>query len=352
MRPTTGYAAALISASLIIAGCSSSDGGDSNAQSRAVVIVSGGGATTPFTTPEAACSDADGFLSAGNTATGLRDSLLAQGKQVYTAPTYAGMGVVQEPEADSFAPFADCPETLPEIMTIMSLGDINAGGERLARFINHLNAEYGVTDVDLVGHSNGGLWSRSAIWVIKNTDSTVTIRSLTAMGTPNEGSVPGRFTWGEIDLDACEGVAFCEKFNQAWVPYADQGDKGINREDTQKYLMGPDGWNLSQVGALDGVPVTLMGGTYWDVPGGDPTVWPYDGITSKSSAWASSVPTEVIPIRSCWAAPLTHSIFVSDAADLDWSTALTWNTEALAAVNAAIDAADTAADQPSGAGCS
>ena len=352
MRSTTGYLAALISTGLLLAGCSSSDGGDSSAQSRAVVIVSGGGATTPFTTPEAACSDADGFLSAGNTATALRDSLLAQGKQVYTAPAYAGWGVVQEPAADSFGPFADCPEALSEAMTIMSASDINAGGERLARFLTYLNVKYGVTDIDLVGHSNGGLWSRSAIWVLKNTDSPVTVRSLTALGTPNEGSVPGRFTWGEIGLDACKGVAFCEKFNQSWVPYANAGDKGINHEDTEKYLMGPDGWNLSQVGALDGIPVTLMGGTYWDMAGGDPSVWPYDGITSKSSAWASSIPAEVIPMRSCWAAPLTHSIFVSDAAGLVWSTALTWNADALAAVNAAIDAADTAAGQPAGAGCS
>ena len=238
----------------------------------------------------------------------------------------------------------------------MSLGDINAGGERLARFVNYLHDEYGVTDVDLVGHSNGGLWSRSAIWTLKNTGSPVTVRSLTMLGTPNEGSVPGRYTWKEIGKAQCLGVKFCLKFNKGWVPYADAGDMGINREDTEKYLMGPGRWNEAQGDALDGIPVTLMAGAYWTAPPKakkvDPTVWPYDGITSQSSGWATNISDSIIPHRTCWSAPLTHSIFLSDAAKLDWSTALTWNEESLARVNQAIDDSDTALDQPNRVGCS
>ena len=49
----------------------------------AVVIMSGGDAVSPFTTPDLACAVG---LAAGNTATALRDRLLAEGHQVYTAP--------------------------------------------------------------------------------------------------------------------------------------------------------------------------------------------------------------------------------------------------------------------------
>lgn len=346
-------AAGLAAAVLLASGCTppTSTKTPVPGASRAVVIVSGGGATTPFTTPTQACASGEGFLTAGNTATALRDHLLNAGKQVYTAPTMSGWGTVAEPDPKSFGPFSGCPTVLPENLTIMATGDINAGGERLARFLGYLHTHYGVTDVDLVGHSNGGLWSRSAIWVLKHTDSPVQVRSLTTLGTPHEGSVPGRFTWNEIGIGACMGDAFCEAFNKSWLPYADKGDKGINREDTMRYLNGPDGWNTAQGDALQGIPVTLIGGTYFNKPGGDPTVWPYDGIVSRTSAWAAGLPDSVIPHRTCWSGRLTHSIFVSDFAKADWSTAMTWNTEALDRVNTAIEDSDTALSQPTRQGC-
>jgi triacylglycerol lipase len=240
---------------------------------------------------------------------------------------------------------------LPESMTVMSAGDIDASGEKFARFLSYLNTEYGVTDVDLVGHSNGGLYSRAAIRILKQTDSPVAVRSLTMLGTPNNGSVPGSYTWGEFTKDDCLGNAFCESFNDAWLKYAEQGDLGLNREDTFKYLDGPPGWNNAQVGYLDGIPVTLLAGTYFTAEGGDPRMWPYDGITSRYSAWAEGVSDEVIPWRTCWEAPLTHSVFVSDAAGLPWDTGITWAAVALARVNQAIDEADTALEQPNRQGC-
>ena len=377
-------AATVAAVVLVITGCTSTPASDTASDSasdgatggpsaaaqenRAVVIVSGGGARTPFTTPTEACSDAEGFLSAGNTATGLRDYLLAQGKQVYTAPTMEEFGPVVDPPADSYQPFQDCPVTLPEALTITSSGDIGWGGERLARFVQYLHDEYGVTDVDFVGHSNGGLWSRAATWVMRNTDSPVTVRSITTLGTPHEGSVEGRFQAGETTDAACMGDQFCLNFDDWWVDYADKGDKGINREDTTKYLDGPDGWNSSQVGTLDGIPVTLLAGTMFDAEGGDPTLWPYDGVVSQYSAWATGIADAVIPWRACWSGPLTHSIFLSDAYNvwakkeaapgpltpeppLGWQTGITWNTDALARVNQAIDNSDTALTTPNRQGC-
>lgn len=277
-------------------------------------------------------------------------------------------GPVESPPADSYQPFKDCPTVLPEALTITSSGDIGWGGERLARFVNYLHDEYGVTDVDFVGHSNGGLWSRAATWVLKNTESPVTVRSVTTLGTPHNGSVEGRFDAGEIGDSTCQGDAFCLDFNAWWLDYANKGDKGINREDSTKYLDGPGGWNSSQVGALDGIPVTLLGGSMFSQVDGDPTVWPYDGVVSTYSAWATDIADAVIPWRTCWSGPLTHSIFLSDAYNawaqqlknpgpltptppLDWQTALTWNDAALARVNQAIDDADTALSTPNRQGC-
>lgn len=324
---------------------------DSPPENRAVVIMSGGGAVSPFTTPDQACADEPGFLPAGNSNTALRQYLLEMGKQVYTAPATVPWGPVAEPDPNSFAPFKNCPIVLPESMTVMSAGDIDASGEKLARFLGYLNTEYGVTDVDLVGHSNGGLYSRAAVRILKQTHSPIRVRSLTMLGTPNNGSVPGSYTWGEFTKDDCMGNAFCESFNEEWLKYAAQTDLGLNREDTFKYLDGPPGWNNAQAGYLDGIPVTLMAGTYFTAEGGDPRMWPYDGITSRYSAWATGVFDAVIPWRTYWEAPLTHSIFVSDKANLPWDTALTWAPEALARVNQAIDEADTALEQPNRQDC-
>jgi triacylglycerol lipase len=349
---------AFLVASAFLASCSS----DSNDQavSRAVVIMSGGGAVSPFTTPTQACSSEDGFLSAGNTDTALRDYLLAEGKQVYTAPAMAPWGPVADPDPTSFGPFKDCPVVLPESMTVMSAGDIDAAGEKLTRFVNYLHTEFGVTDVDFVGHSNGGLFSRAATRILKQTDAPVTVRSITMLGTPNNGSIPGSYTWGEYQKSDCLGVEFCEKFNENWLEYAAQSDLGLNREDTFKYLDGQPGWNNAQEGYLDGIPVTLLAGAAFTADGGNPTMWPNDGITSRYSAWAAGVSDAVIPWRACWVGPLTHSIFVTDAYNQtvdakppwDRQTALTWNSEALARVNQAIDESDTALQNPNREGCS
>lgn len=337
----------IVGLALLLTGCSTPQA----IENRAVVIVSGGGAVTPFTTPTEACATG---MAAGNTDTALREYLLAKGKQVYTAPAMDDWGVVVEPDPSSFGAFGDCPTVLPEQMTIMSGGDINAGGEHLARFLTYLQEKFNVTDVDLIGHSNGGLFSRAAIRILTQTNSSLNFRSLTMMGTPNEGSFPTAYAAGEIGIDKCVNDPFCTEFNTMWLAYAGQADKGINNENTFKFLDGvnsTDGWNEAQAGFLDDIPVTMLAGTNWSNPDGDPKYWPFDGIVAKYSAWAEGVSDDVIPHRTCWSAPLTHSIFVSDFAKLDWQTALTWNKEALARVNQAIDEADTAMSGPNRQGC-
>lgn len=347
MKIKLAIASAVTVMALALAGCAPT----TPPTNRAVVVMSGGGAVSPFTTPTAACASG---LAAGNTDTAIREYLLSQGKKVYTAPAMDDWGVVVEPKADSFGAFGNCPEVLPEYLTVMSAGDINASGERLARFVTYLHDKYGVTDVDFVGHSNGGLYSRAAIRIMSQLNSPVKVRSLTMLGTPNNGAFPTAYAAGEVAIEDCKGDPFCVKFLTVWKQYAGAVDKGLNAEDTWKFMDGTDGtngWNAAQAGYLDKIPVTLIGGSQWTMPGGNPKLWPFDGITPVYSAWAQGVSDKVIPHRACWSAPLTHSIFVSDFAGLGWQTAMTWNTDALKRVNQAIEEADKAMAQPNKQGC-
>lgn len=65
----------------------------------------------------------------------------------------------------------------------------------------------------------------------------------------------------------------------------------------------------------------------------------------------TDVPDSIIPWRTCWEAPLLHTIYQSAALNLPWDTAMTNNTEAIARVNQAIDEADTALSTPNRQGC-
>lgn len=319
--------------------------------SRAVVLVSGGAIRSPFTTPTQACKDGDGFLAAGNTNTALRRYLLDQGKQVYTAPAMDDWGTVQNAAPGSVGPHTDCPPQPPEVMTILSTGDWNAGGERLARFLGHLNRQYGVTDVDVVTHSNGGMWARAAIKVLKDTQSSISVRSLTTISAPHTGAFPPRFFAGEVPLAACEGNAFCEQTVKGWVSLVNAVDKGLSALNTVRYTSGPKGWNAAQGDALRGIPVTLIAGTYFEAARGASDLWPYDGTVPRHSAWAVNVSSDVIPWRTCWSAPLVHWIGQSEALGIPWDRALTHNPDTLARVNRAIDEADTALQRPDRQGC-
>lgn len=320
-------------------------------QSRAVVLVSGGATRTPFTTPTQACKDGDRFLAAGNTFTALRRFLLGKGKQVFTAPVMDNWGVVKEAPDDKVGPFTQCPVLLPESLTILSTGDWNAGGLRLARFLEHLQSRYGITDVDLVGHSNGGMWSRAAIKVLKDTHSPIKVRSLTTLSTPHTGSTPPRFYAGEIKETDCMEDDFCLKSVKGWKDLVKKADKGLSALNTVWYTSGPGGWNAAQGSALRGIPVTLMGGTYLQVAGGDPTLWPYDGTVPRYSAFAQGVSSDVIPWRTCWQGPLLHWIGWADELQLSRDRSITDNPAAMARVNQAIDEADISLKQLNRQGC-
>ncbi len=297
--------------------------------SRAVVIMSGGDAASPFTTPAAACRTG---LAAGNTDTALREHLLAHGHQVFTAPAHNGRGEVQDPDPDSFGSFGGQPEVLPEQFTVNSDGDIDLAGEHLARFVRLLNERYEIDQVDFVAHSNGGLFARSAIRMMRLLDVPVRTRTLVTLGTPWMGTFPLRWAFGELSDEVLMGQEFATSFAHAFRERVGEGDLGLAQENTYHYLVGPGRWNDFQTGVLDDIPVHLIGGTWFTADEGDPELWPNDGLVSRHSALAEGLPMSVAPRQSTQSFPVTHSIFVADVIKQPWETGMTWNPDVLASV--------------------
>ena len=304
--------------------------------SRAVVLMCGGDATSPFTTPDAACTSG---LAAGNTNTALREFLLGRGHQVFTAPGQNGRGVVSDPDPSSFGAFGEQPEVLGEQFTVNTTADIDLGGEDLTRFVGLLHERFGVTEVDFIGHSNGGLFARSAIRTMGLLGSPVRTRSLTTLGTPWMGTLPLRWAFGEIPDAALMGQDFITAFAAELKAHVKDSDMGLSAENTYHYLVGPGGWNEFQVGALDEIPVYTVGGTYFQAEGGDPELWPNDGLVTRYSAVAEGLPPSIAPLHASASFNVTHSIFISDLIKQPWDTGMTWNPEVLASVDAFISGA-------------
>ena len=339
---------AVVAVATMLAGCGSKSAGpEKRPAAQAVVIVSGGDATSPFTTPDQACATG---LAAGNTDTAIREYLLKQGYTVYTSPAMAGRGQVVD--QTGFGPFGICPVTLPENMTVDSTASIDTAGEHLSRFLNYLHTDKGVTDVDFVAHSMGGLYSRAAIRVLATTNSPVHIRSLTTIGTPWQGSYLSDYANGIVPLTDCLGDTFCENAMKGFKDEALRLMAGSGREVNQAFLMGKNGWNDFQSGVLDKIPVVLIGGKKFTKPGQvNPAVWPNDGLVALQSALAKDIGDPVLPHRRCYSFDDTHSIYVSNEAKLDWNTALTWDPQVLDVLRKAIEDAPKALDGANREGC-
>lgn len=197
---------------------------------RAVVIVSGGAAVSPFTTPDQACASG---LAAGNTDTALREDLLAHGHEVYTSPAMAGRGPVADQAG--FGAFGDCPVTLPENMTVDSTGSIDLAGEHLARFLTFLHDTRDIEQVDVVAHSMGGLYSRTAYRVLQGLGSPVRVTSLTTIGTPWQGSYLSDYANDITPMSDCLGDDFCERAMTGMREEARRLMTGSVREVNQGY---------------------------------------------------------------------------------------------------------------------
>ncbi len=246
--------------------------------SSAVVLVSGFDTTTPFSVPATSCATRAG--PTWSAPTGPAASLRAAGEAVFTAPI-ANAG--RSPGSPCTEPGGAVP---PAADVIDSNGDVNDNGAALKRFLQFLATNYGVTSVSLVGHSDGGLWSRSAITQLRAANVEPVVQSLTTLGTPHTGSfgadlaeyvVNGRCEASNPTVQAvCE--ALLSVINRL---IADLGPIAT-RELSSSFLAG---WNPEQT---IGCPVSVAAGTYVKVPY---IGWllpkyynPNDGIVGEASA--------------------------------------------------------------------
>jgi triacylglycerol lipase len=155
---------------------------------EAVLLVSGFETESPYSTPAAECVGQEGSewnppgFPAESTPEGLAPVLKQAGNRVFTAP-------VTKSTTPLPATCSGPGEPLPDFdtMTITSNGDTNANGAALARLIAFLQDEYGVEELRLVGHSDGGLWSRAAL-TQNEAYLGLEIPSFTTLGTPHTGS--------------------------------------------------------------------------------------------------------------------------------------------------------------------
>lgn len=302
-----------------LASCGSkgSSSGGSTSHHRAVVIVSGVLSESPFTTSDQACST--GF-AAGNTDTFLRGYFLQNGLDVFTLPARVGDGIVQETTSTSDGPFGGCPTALPASVTLNTTSTFEVGGDRIRDFVQYLHDDYGLTDVDFVSHSTGGPWTRAAIASMQKAGTPVRIASFSTVGSPWESPMIAKPRDPADPTSSCDGAPVCLSFAKGILafmpdvaPLMDQMGRGYAA------------WSAGLASSLDGIPLTLVAGTYFTRPGGDASHWPNDAVVDEQAATASNVPTNIVPRHTSVSFPDVHSLFVARGMGLPDETALTWD---------------------------
>lgn len=291
---------------------------------EAIVIVSGGSAISPFTTPTAGCATGQ---AAGSTDTYLRDGLRQAGHAVYTSPAFAGPGTATAD--DGFAGFSDPPVVLGAELTVNSVGTIDAAGTNLAAFLHYLRNQYGHSSFQLVAHSMGGLFSTAAISQLAG--SELHIKSLTTLGTPWRGGFAADYAAGDLPLGAANGDT---RFENVLTAFADEV-ASLPTPNAGQQVAGRavDEWLPTQLGAFEGLRVTLIGG---DVFTGSGSMWPNDGLVTLPSALAEGIEADVLKNAARHVFGDAHSIFFADQFELPWEQALTWDPAVLKTVLVAL----------------
>lgn len=146
----------------------------------AALLVSGFDTASPFTSPDPSCDGKEG--PEWSLQGGIAPTLKAAGLKVFTAPVQQAGEALPAPCSGTGEP------TPPSSTTINSNGETDVNGAALAGLIGFLRDSYGVRRLQIVGHSDGGLWSRSAI-TQDDAYAGVDVLSLTTLGTPHTGSL-------------------------------------------------------------------------------------------------------------------------------------------------------------------
>jgi triacylglycerol lipase len=279
-----------------------------------VVLVSGFDTITPFSTPDPACNGKEG--DEWNPPNGIAATLKAAGLQVFTAPVMqAG-----NPPAAPCAPGTPVPPV--DTTYINANGDVNANGQNLGRFLAFLRDNYAVTEVEIVAHSDGGLWSRSAITQQANF-AGVAVNSYTTLGTPQTGSLIADLSQyvqnGTCDASNEVVQVVCEALQSIVNLVAkDLGPTTIN-ELTSEYLMT---WNPEQT--MGACPAAGIAGTYFNLPIPSKLLSAYynplDGLVGEASAHGeastsisgTTIPAPGIPnYRDAGSFPVVHGFVFS-----------------------------------------
>jgi pimeloyl-ACP methyl ester carboxylesterase len=297
---------------------------------RAVVLVPGGGGNSPFTTPDHHCATG---LAAGGQLTALRAAILEAGFPAFTCPARVGGGIM---DADpGWGGFADGPAPLPADGTIDSVAPVRESGERLARFIAYLAADAGVTEVDLVGYSLGGIIGRDAIGRLLQGGPSVRVRSLTSVATPWLGSFV-------LLLDP-ESLPLPRAIVEFVAPFLGQVDATVSSSPRDR-TPRPPVWARGYDHVLDGLPLTRIAGTYFpESPIAEGSALDRleanDGFCTRTSALALGADPVALPPATCFELPDLHSNFLSDLIEEPWERGINWDPSTLAIVVEALQRA-------------
>lgn len=296
----------------------------------AVVLVSGWTSETPFTSPGKVCSAAGN--SAGGTFSYLDAALQAAGLPVYTAPTIAGSGAVS-PSAIGVGTCAE--EQLPASMTLNTVGDVDTNSANLASFLNHLHQEFGVVRVWLVGHSDGGIWSRGAI-DYSSAMPGISVQSITTIDTPHTGAFAADLSENIMGHNCDELDLVCKAFVDGLTDLmADDAPGAALPELTSTYMAG---WNSRMVGVMGALPLWAISANGVNDP--DISTWIGDDndVTSAGDDPYVNPNDIVVGISSQQAAGLTSQGVVRTLACFDPVNAL--HTTLPSAVADSLDAVD------------
>jgi pimeloyl-ACP methyl ester carboxylesterase len=217
---------------------------------EAVLLVSGFDTASPYSSPDPSCNGKEG--PEWSLPGGVGTTLKAAGMNVFTAP-------IQQAQEPLLPPCTGPGELLPPTTTVInSNGEVDANGKALASLIGFLRDEYGVQKLHLVGYSDGGLWSRSAITQDAGYQG-VDILSLTTLGTPHTGSLVAdlaiELNGGKCDFSNSIEQLICNAVISAVQVMVNDLGKVATQELTNGFLTP---WNKQQrIGAC---PVTGIGG--------------------------------------------------------------------------------------------
>ena len=242
------------------------------APTRAVVLVSGLASSSPFSSPAPACVGREG--PSWGLPGGIAPALKRAGFKVFTAPVREG----------SASPPPACAKPSPGASTWLdSTGDDDANGAALNRFLDFLRRAYGIDAVTLVGHSDGGIWSRSAIATHAGGPA---IQGLVTVGSPFIGSPVADLGVTAANMSCAGAGTTCSAVQAVVQGIVNKIGGSAVVELSSAYL---ETWNAKQ--RLAGCRVTTIDGTAINpaaLPPPQPAVsgyyFPSDGLVGKSSA--------------------------------------------------------------------